>query len=100
MIMFVISYTISYHIIPGGSICSSSAAALAAAAASLLRFLVSAPLTTLLSLRRSALILSASAMDTIRDHGQMFTSYSQCEWGVGEQGITKSKLSCERVLSG
>jgi hypothetical protein len=49
MIFLVISYMISYHDIPWGSICSSSAAALAppppaAAAASLRRFLVSAAL--------------------------------------------------------
>ena len=50
-----------------------------AAAASLRRFLVSAALI-LLSLRRSLLILSASAIDTIRGrprpyrHIQMFTS--------------------------
>jgi hypothetical protein len=63
MMMLVISYAISYHDIPGGPPPPSPPPA--SAAASLRRFLVSAALI-LLSLRRSALILSASAMDTIR----------------------------------
>jgi hypothetical protein len=62
MILRAISNMISYHYIPGGSICSSSAAALApprrapaAAAASLRRFLVSA-----------ALILNSLSPDPLR----------------------------------
>ncbi len=65
-IMYDIYYDMIYDIIGQCSIRSTAASrAPAAAAASLRRFLVSAALV-LLSLSRSALIISASVIDTIQ----------------------------------
>ncbi len=76
-IIHEIIYDLTYDIIGQCSI--RCTAAPAAAAATLRRFLISATLI-LLSLSRSALILSASAIETIRGrprlqrHIQLFTS--------------------------